>query len=216
MEIVKDESNISQLCGALQDIIEIHEKYDYNNLKKLTLYLFRELRLTQGVTNPQNGATLLRDYIKMATKLGLEYEKYPKSLKKVHDIMQMNYKVQESESKRREFLEAIEDIEYQSLKWKKKDYTITTPKEMDDLIKEGNELSHCVASYVDSVISKNCKILFLRKSDDIDTPLATVEVRNENVRQARGYANRVLRLSEQEFLAEWAMKKGLRLNYYYR
>lgn len=215
MEIVKDESTIRDLCQTLDNLVEIHDKYNYNNLKKLTLYLFREIRMNQGIGNPSNGATLLKDYIKMSTRLGQEFEKYPRSLKKEHDITQMNYKVQESEMKKKEFAEAIESEEYKSFEYKKKDFTIITPKEMSDLIKEGSELSHCVASYVDSIVSKRCKIFFLRNVEDIDKPLATIEVRGENVRQARGYANRSLKQSERDFVEEWAKKKKLELNYYY-
>jgi len=215
MEIVKDESTIRDLCNCLDTLIEIHDKYDYNNIKKLTLYLFREIRMNQGIDSPSSGATLLRDYIRMATKLGQEYEKYPKSLKKEHDITQMNYRVQESEIKKKEFAQAIESEYYKSLEYKKRDFSIITPSEMQDLIREGSELSHCVASYVDSIVSNRCQILFLRDTEDIDTPLATVEVRGHNVRQARGYANRALRQSERDFISEWAKKKELELNYYY-
>lgn len=215
LEIVKDEASVRELCNTLDTLIEIHDTYKYNNLKKLTLYLFREIRMTQGITSASTGATLLRDYIKMSTKLGHEYEKYPKSLKKDHDVAQMNYKVQESEIKKREFAEKVLTEEYKSLEFKKKPFAIVTPSEMQDLIKEGNELSHCVASYVEAINSGRCKILFMRDAEDLDKSLATIEVRGNNVRQARGYANRALKPEERDFVAEWAKKKELELNYYY-
>lgn len=215
LEIVKDEASVRELCNSLDTLVEIHDTYKYNNLKKLTLYIFREIRMTQGIMNASTGATLLRDYIKMATKLGQEYEKYPKSLKKEHDITQMNYKVKESEMKQREFKETVTSEEYKHFEWKKKEFAIISPTEMNDLIKEGNELSHCVASYVESINTKRCRIYFMRNTEDLTKPLATVEVRGNNVRQCRGYANRALRQSEREFVAEWAKKKELELNYYY-
>lgn len=215
LEIVKDEASIRDLCNALDTLVEIHDTYKYNNIKKLTLYLFREIRMTQGIMKASTGATLLRDYIKMATKLGQDYEKYPKSLKKEHDITQMNYKVKENELKQKEFKEAVESERYKYYEYKKKDYSIISPSEMDDLIKEGNELSHCVASYVDSITAKRCNIYFMRNTEDLNKPLATIEVRGDNVRQARGYANRALKQEERDFVAEWAKKKELNLNYYY-
>jgi hypothetical protein len=215
LEIVKDESTVRELCRTLDCLVEVHDTYGYNNLKKLTLYLFRELRMTQGIEKASEGATLLRDYISMATKLGQEYEKYPKSLKKNHDITMMNYQVQKNEMKKKEFSEVVDSEEYKGLAYKKKIYSIVTPKEMDDLIKEGSDLSHCVASYVDSILSKKCKILFLRKSEDVENPFATIEVRGINVRQARGFANRALKKDERDFISEWAKKKDLEVNYYY-
>ncbi|UUV46783.1 PcfJ domain family protein [Bacillus phage vB_BanS-Thrax4] len=214
VEIVKDESTIPDLCRTLDKLIEIHDTYNYNNLKKLTLYLFREIRMHQGIGNPETGATYLRDYIRMSEKLGLEYEKYPKSLKKEHDITQMNYKVQEDAKKKEEFLKAVSEENYQFLNYKKKMYSVIAPSEMDDLIREGNQLSHCVASYVTDVVADRCKILFLRNTDALDIPVATIEVRGGNVRQARGFANRSLTTSERAFVAEWAKVKELAVNYY--
>lgn len=214
-EIVKDESTISDLCICLDTLIEIHNKYNYTNLKKLALYLFREIRMNQGITSPQEGATLLLDYINMSTKLGQDYEKYPKSLKKNHDVTALNYKVKESEIKRREFKEKVESEIYKSLEIKDKEYSIISPTEIDDLIREGNELSHCVASYVDSIINDRCNIYFMRNTKNLTIPLATIEVRGGNVRQARGYANRHLTEQEREFVSKWADKKKLALNYYY-
>src|SRR5690606_3967704 len=140
---------------------------------------------------------------------------YPKSLKKEHDITMLNYKVRQNEMKRKQFEEAVKSEPYKKLEYKKKTYSIITPEEIQDLINEGNELSHCVASYVDSIVSGRCQILFLRNTEYLDKPLATIEVRGDNVREARGFANRALRLSEREFVAEWAKKKELQLNYYY-
>lgn len=214
LEIVKDESTLKELCNSIENLIEIHDTYGYNNVKKLTLYLFRETRINQGITNPSTSATLLRDYIRMSTKLGYEFEKYPKSLKKEHDIAQMNYKVQEDSIKRKEFEETIKQDDYKSLEYKKGEYTVITPRQTEDLIKEGNELSHCVASYVNDVVAKRCKIFFLRKTDMPELPLATIEIRGENVRQARGYANRSLTAVEKAFVSDWADKKKLQLNYY--
>lgn len=214
MEIVKDESSVRELCRCIDTFVEIHDTYKYNNLKRLALYLFREVRMNQGISSPTDGARLLRDYINMSTKLNQEFDKYPKSLKKEHDITSMNYKVQENAIKIKDFTNAVNDEEYKSYEWKKKEFAIITPNEMRDLVKEGSDLSHCVASYVDSIIEKRCKIFFLRNTNNLESSLATVEVRGTNVRQAKGYANRSLKQEERDFISEWAKKKELLLNYY--
>lgn len=214
VEIIKDESDIGTLCRTLDTLIEIHDTYKYNNLKKLTLYLFREIRMHQGIDSPPHGAQLLRDYIRMSKRLALDYEKYPKSLKKEHDIVQLNYRVQEDELKKAEFKQSVAHSDYQFLEYKKKDFSIIPPVEMDDLIKEGNELSHCVASYVTDIVSNKCRILFLRRTDNLNTPLGTIEIRGGNIRQARGFANRALNGNEMKFIREWAKEKELHVNYY--
>lgn len=214
MEIVKDEGSIRELCRALDNIIELYEKYDYNNIKKLTLYLFREIKMHQGIDSASHGSTLLKDYINMSTKMEQEFEKYPRSLKKEHDLAQMNYKVQMDEIRKKEFMRIVGEKEYKNLEYSGKEFSIITPKEMSDLIKEGDQLSHCISSYINAISEGKCRILFLRQTDRLEDPLVSIEVRNDNIRQARGYANRRVKNEEKNFIKKWAESKGLIEAYY--
>lgn len=217
MSIVKDEGSMRELSRSIETIMQIHIDYEYTNLKKLILYLFREVRLYQGIDNAQNASTYLRDYVRMSRAMDLEWERYPKSLKKEHDIVQMNYNLlNRNENKRKEFKLAVEKKSYQNLVFedKKLDLVIIAPEETEDLVKEGNELSHCVSSYVDDVTRDKCKILFLRHKEEPEKPLATIEVRGLNIRQARGFANRQLNDEQKEFLSIWAEEKNLVEAYY--
>src|SRR5690606_28245488 len=131
------------------------------------------------------GVTLLRDYLRMSEELGRKIEKYPKSLKREHDIVMMNYSVRRDEIKNKQFIKKVTEEEYKSLEYKSGTYSVIAPVEMQDLINEGNELSHCISSYVDRVIKHDCKILFLRNTKEIDKPLVSLEIINNNIRQAR-------------------------------
>lgn len=214
LSIVKDESNMKAFANCLDTLMQIHVDYNYTNIKKLALYIFREVRLTQGITSPQTVSNLLRDYIRMSIQMDLDYEKYPKSLKKEHDIVQMNYKVKEDKYKQQAFVKSVKKKSYQQLNYAKKDYSIITPESSNDIVIEGNELSHCISSYVNDVINDKCKIMFLRNTDDLYEPLVSVEVRGLNIRQARGKTNRVVKDEEKEFIKEWAEEKGLVEAYY--
>lgn len=215
IEIVKDEGTMREFMRCIDSILELKEKYGYNNMKKIILYLFREIRMTQGIDSPSNGASLLRDYVRMSVDLKEEYEKYPKSLKKEHDLVMVNYNIQKDAIKKRKFAEIVAGEDYKALEFADKEYSIITPTEMKDIVNEGDELSHCVASYVNSINEGKCKILFLRKSDSVDVPLATVEVRGEKIRQARGRANRRLTEKEVSFVDKWSKEKELIVDYYY-
>lgn len=56
------------------------------------------------------------------------------------------------------------------------DFTIVCPMQGDDLITEGRHMHHCVGSYVNSVKEGRCFILFVRRTNAIDTPYITCEV----------------------------------------
>lgn len=217
LDIVKDEGSIKDLANCLENIMQIHIDYEYKNLKQLILYLFRGVRLTQGISKANEATTLLRDYIRMSRALGLEYEKYPKSLKKVHDVAQLNYNVINQSDKQKELFKlSVEKKSYQALEYidEKQEYAIILPKTPQDIIDEGNELSHCVASYVNDVNNDKCKIVFLRDIEQQDAPLVTIEVRGYNIRQARGQGNRLVSPEQKEFIKKWAEERKLFEAYY--
>lgn len=210
-DILKEETTLECLFSISDYIIHLHKDYQYNDIKKLVLYLARDVKLSQGIDNPSEAATLLRDYVRMSTEMELEYDKYPKSLKKDHDIVKLNYKVRSDEKSIQQFRNVSETPEYTGLQYKKKDYSIVIPLSPDDLIKEGESLNHCVASYVKDVINDKCKILFLRPTASLDESLVTIEIRDNNIRQVKGRFNRLPGNEEMQFINKWSEEKGLHL-----
>lgn len=214
MEIFDDESSIDYVDDVAETLIELHRDYGYKNLKRTVLYITREVKLEQGIVKPDEAITLLRDYARMSQAMEIEHDNYPKSLKKDHDIALANYKTRESDIKQKEFAQVIEYNDYADLDFKGKPYSIVRPTHVRDVINEGESLSHCVASYVDDIIKRKCKIVFLRDNQAIDESLVTVEVRGTVVRQVRGRFNRKPSDEEQAFVNLWAKKKFLAVQNY--
>jgi hypothetical protein len=214
LEIFLEESDFHILMNSVDLIVELYRDYDYRDVKRLGLYATREVKLEQGITSPNNALVLLRDYARMCKVMGREYEKYPKSLKKVHDIAQMNYQVRDDATKTQQFTRIVELEGYKMLEYKDREYVVVIPQSPKDLIDEGSNLSHCVASYVDDVINGKCKIVFLRSKKEPDVSLVTVEVRGNTIRQVKGKRNRRPSEEEMAFISKWAKKKGLLVNIY--
>jgi hypothetical protein len=64
--------------------------------------------------------------------------------------------------------------------------TLLPPKSADEIIAEGHALHHCVGSYAERAANGECVILFLRKTDQPDEPFYTIELRDNQIAQARG------------------------------
>lgn len=85
-----------------------------------------------------------------------------------------------------------------------------------DLIKEGNAMKHCVASYARSCAAGRCSIWAM----ELRTPLGTekrqtIEVTHESVIvQCRGKQNRLPTAVELDIVREWARRAGLSLSPY--
>lgn len=66
---------------------------------------------------------------------------------------------------------------------------VIPPHSSKELIDEGTALRHCVGRYVKRVAQRECVILFVRKVAEPDKSLCTVEVRDGQVVQTRGFDN---------------------------
>ena len=148
----------------------------------------------------------LIDYLTMNKQMGVNKpEKYPRYLHTCHDIVVRNFnafKIKYND-------DIFYNIRREDLEYTGKKYSIIYPKHYTDIQKEGAQLNHCVASYVDMVIKGKTHILFLRKNDNLDESLVTVEIRNNTICQYKGAYNRILSTEEMEFLKIYSNKKSI-------
>jgi hypothetical protein len=192
--------------------------YQWGRLKKITErgfkakkvmdYVFHILPM-QGICNSmiyQNweNLVLLDDYARMQHEMaGNNYDRYPKGLKMSHDIAARNYRVKQSQAFAERFTSVCESIK--NLEFSNKEFSIVLPKSVNDIVNEGAALNHCVASYVSGVVDRQYSIVFLRKADELEKPLVTVQISadGKTVSQARGHSNRDLTEEENKFLAKY-------------
>lgn len=199
---------------------EIDEIFDHNTLSRTKhlledLYLLgysyvetmkyaKRAYLNQAIPVVES-LTLLRDYVNMATQMEATYERFPRSLKLVHDLMVRNLKFRKDEQLNKQFKAQIKKHEHLRYTPANEKFFITLPTDSKELVKEGHELSHCVASYVGLVSRGETMILFLRQKEQPDQPYITIEWRDNRVVQVRGFANAPLENfpEAQAFFVKW-------------
>ena len=185
----------------------------YNcNINTLIDYIVRGL-YSQGIDSIENDIyNGYRDYLSMTNAMkGKIKDKYPKYLKTEHDKVSMRYSIWRKYKDDLEIFKITE--ENKKLEFSDKKYSIILPETSSDIVDEGINQSHCVASYVKRVANGDTLILFMRYTDIIDESLVTSEVKNGEVCQARGYANRGLSKEESAFIKKWAKINELKVNY---
>lgn len=181
-----------------------------NNIENFFDFFINGCR-KQGFTSVTAMCSLMKDYIVMQRKMGARVEKYPSDIYMVHNIANVNtaiYSTKE-EFNSKSFIEAVSS--YSNLSYSNKEFTIMTPEYFTDLFVEGASLNHCVANYISKVNNKECKILFLRKKDDITTPYYTICIEGKNkITQVKGLNQKDPDKNElTDFIYEWAGKKNL-------
>lgn len=174
-------------------------------------YLFDNLYY-QGIEELDGNILMMYDdYLNMQKIIyGKIKNKYPDSLKLEHDrlVMKFNLHKQYYQDKIIKFnQEKVKKIEYST-----KEYSIILPATSQDIIDEGINLHHCVGSYVEKVKDGITHILFMRKTDNIDESLITIEFNNDNILMVRGLQNRFANENEKKFIQKWAKVKGINID----
>lgn len=156
--------------------------------------------------NMQYAVSEYRDYLEMCVKLGYDmgssFVLYPKDLRQAHDKAQGRVKAKADAQMRRDFKAAMQSISGH-LDYEAGGMKLLLPSTPEELAAEGNALHHCVGSYTNRVARKECAILFLRQTEDLDKPFYTVEVRGGEVTQVRGMRNCDPTPEVEKFMGKW-------------
>lgn len=147
-----------------------------------------------------------KDYLIMGKALyNGEFDPYPENMKQEHDRLAAtachgNRSAEESAK----FMSA--SFQYRHYKWSYKEYSIDVPRLLSDLDREACYMHSCISSYADKVSDGTSKICFLRKDGK---PCASIEVRENRIRQALGRFNQSIDEEDWNVLLKWAGEKNL-------
>ena len=129
------------------------------------------------------------DYICMARRLGMDVSKElffkPKDLKKAHDNAAAMCGGAEIARRAREIegkfpgIDAIYGEIREKYAYAGKKYSIIIPERIEDIIREGQVLGHCLHSsdrYFERIHTRESYIVFLRLTEEPDKPFYTLEI----------------------------------------
>lgn len=192
------------------------DKYD----ELVNFFKYDEISLIDYITrivDTQNlelrkAIEFLYDYANIHNIMDIKkFDKYPKYLSSMHDIATVKLK----DYKKNNDIDLNKIYKFDYSQWtteKFYDYKIEIPSNTKQIIEEGNNLSHCVASYIDRVLRGETKIIFLRRKgywSSSDCSLVTLEINNNTLVQARGKCNRDPYKEEINFLKEFCKEKEI-------
>lgn len=147
-----------------------------------------------------------RDYIEFMEKLGMKIDKkrlFPKDFWKAHDDMEeLVQQIKEREDKEK-FKETQLALTKMTEPFIYKDYLIRPAESPAELRTESRVLEHCVRTYTDKITRGKTSILFIRKKDNPEEPLFTLEWDGKKVIQCRGKFNCSYPEDVAEFIKIW-------------
>lgn len=164
--------------------------------------------------------TIWRDYLSMAKKIGENLKDSivyrPRELERRHDEAVIALQEIDTKQRAEELREKFPNLEkvcreitpiYQSLKDEK--YAVLVPQKIEDIIKEGKALHHCVGTqecYFDRISRKTSYIVFLRRQEELEKEFYTMEIEPDGniVQKSKDYNRTGEDYEEAEpFLKKW-------------
>lgn len=149
----------------------------------------------------------LSDTIRMCAAISTKYDRFPRYLKTTHDIVTRNYNRLHETFSEEMFAKRVK----KNMDHRIGDYLFIYPNNPQDIKDEAVQQHNCVASYIQRVIDGNCDILFMRKANEPEKALVTLEVVNGKAVQARQRYNDDVTEEQKEAIAKyeaWLRKEG--------
>lgn len=201
--------------NSLPKYIELMDWAKHNNIKlEDFLDYATNMIWTEGFYALSSLKDYLSDYWRFINTIDGNHKRFPKNLKAEHDKANLKYLFLTKTQGSQLFTKVVTEYS-DKFKYEDKDWVILSPHTPSDLIAEGQELGHCVGSYVSYVIEGKAIILFLRNKEEVEKSLYTIEIRNNNgryeIKQIKGKSNRVIPRDSEAyaFVEKWIKKYNM-------
>ena len=149
------------------------------------------------------------DYLCMCKELQYDVKNsfilFPRELKAAHDSVAKTLKDKRTAEQEKAIAGSFDEWQ-KRYQYQSKELMMIPPHSAKEIVDEGSALHHCVGHYVKNVAEKERVILFVRSVAEPDKSLCTVEVRDGQVTQARGFDNAEPPAQITAFIEQWKQR----------
>ncbi len=149
------------------------------------------------------------DYLCMCKELQYDVKNsfilFPRELKAAHDSVAKTLKDKRTAEQEKAIAGSFDEWQ-KRYQYQSKELMMIPPHSAKEIVDEGAALHHCVRLYVKNVAEKKIVILFVRSVDEPDKSLCTVEVKDGQVTQARGFDNAEPPAQITAFIEQWKQR----------
>lgn len=149
------------------------------------------------------------DYLCMCKELQYDVKNsfilFPRELKAAHDSVAKTLKDKRTAEHEKAIAGSFDEWQ-KRYQYQSKELMMIPPHSAKEIVDEGAALHHCVRLYVKNVAEKKSVILFVRSVDEPDKSLCTVEVKDGQVTQARGFDNEDPPAQITAFIEQWKQR----------
>lgn len=188
-----------------EDIKLINKLLHFNNLKELSRYVDLEQAYYKVLRIKGNREYEYLDYLRACVQLGYDMKDkqilYPANLNKEHDKVINLVEVVKNEANDILIKKRLKELNRNSYQNEK--YLVYPAPSVESLLKESDELKHCVKTYIERYALAETSIYFMREINNQNKSLITIEVKGNEILQARAKCNADPNEEQQKFLDLW-------------
>lgn len=205
-DILSHESSVKEYYGTrtweyhwvkISTFNKLMQDFNYN-AKSLLMYI-DNLKTYEAIDDMSFLIREIYDYASMMYRISHKFDKYPKHFLTTHKIASRNYTRLMEQFAEEDFKKRIDEEMEKTFG----DYCFIYPKCTQDIKDEAVQQNNCVASYIKKVIEGESHILFLRKKEQLDKSLVTIEVKDGKIVQALQRFNHPLTDEQREVVDKW-------------
>lgn len=193
-----------ELIKSIKDTVEVADLVKVTMITGMSIAKIKRY-MDEVVGVCTSGKMHYFDYLDMTVKIYksefTEHMAFPKNLIKAHDDAVKKFNAIKHELDNQEYKKRLEQL--MKLKYRNKHLAIVVPMKLEEILFEGKKLNHCVGSYVDQVKKGKTTILFVRRTDDMETPFYTIEYSGDRIIQCQGKNHKNASDEIKEFTEEW-------------
>lgn len=207
-------------CGYYKEgLLDIKSRYDSDKefleeLLKLKPSFVGIQKFQNYIVKQGQSLSIYRDYLDILRQLNVPLKNkstlLPKNLREAHDRASDRLKFVTNAEKQAKYSQRIKDLI--KLNMEIGEFKFIIPKQLEEIVAEGEHLHHCVGSYTDKVVNGETLIIFIRSKENFKESLYTMEVKNGDIVQIRGHRNSSpedkARVAAEKFIAK-AKRKHL-------
>jgi hypothetical protein len=159
------------------------------------------------------------DHLQLCSRLGDDLNNtfvlFPKDFKQAHQDAINRWNTKRNEEARNNAKKRNNEYEKYIKKYIKKygfeenNLKIVIPNGCDEICAEGQNLHHCVGTYIDRVCRGTSIILFVRDVTDLTKSFYTMELQGNKMIQCRGFANKEVTDEVRTFITDFAKQKKI-------
>ncbi|WP_237716354.1 PcfJ domain-containing protein [Alicyclobacillus hesperidum] len=186
---------------------QIEARTTFASEVEIAKYLLKQVR-TSAYHSPTYALIEWHDYLRHCEELGIPLTSkrvvFPSNLRDVHDKMMRRVQIKRDERLNEQIQARLAELE--PFIYTDGRFVIRPARSVQELFEEGQALHHCVGSYAAKYASGETDLFVMRLASAPDTPLCTIEMQGDVLRQARGERNRPLHEDEQAFVDQFVRR----------